>query len=411
VTNLPVPVFPQSIETAVERVSDDAVLVALLLVLILVPRILQRYRLPSAITSLALGFAAQQFGVVLPTGALGLLSTLGIVALFLFAGLEINARELRRDARFLIQFGALWAAFAGLTAAGAAWAFDLSVRAALLVALGLLTPSAGFILSSLDANGITQPERFAIKTKVIAAELLALATMFFVMQSSSAQQLGLAVAALAGIVIVVPLAFRFFAAVVLPYAPKSEFAFLLGVAVITAIVTRALGVYYLLGAFIVGVSAQRFRSKLPAFSSEKLVDALEAFGSVFIPFYFFVAGTHIDRSQTTWWGLALGLAFLAAFVPLRIALFTLHRRFALKEPGSTSRRVSTMLIPTLVFTLVITDLLRGRVGAPDYVLGALIVYTVLNTLVPAWFMGAPPPEFEAVEAPPSPDEARRWQRR
>jgi Kef-type K+ transport system membrane component KefB len=388
-------------ELTIDKISDDALLVALLLVLILLPRVLQRYRLPSAITSLALGFGAQQLGLIPPTATLSLLSTLGIVALFLFAGLEINAGELRRDARFLIQFGALWAVFAGLTAAGAAWAFDLNVRAALLVALGLLTPSAGFILSSLDAAGMTQAERFAIKSKVIAAELLALATMFVVMQSSSARQLGLAVTALAGILIVVPLAFRFFAAVVLPHAPKSEFAFLLGVAVITAIVTRALGVYYLLGAFIVGVSAQRFRSKLPALSSEKLVDALEAFGSVFIPFYFFVAGAHIDRSQTTWWGLALGVAFLAAFVPLRIAVFTAHRRFALREPGSTSRRVSTMLIPTLVFTLVVTDLLRGAVGAPDYVIGALIVYTVLNTLVPTWLLGAPPPAFETVEAPPA----------
>ena len=392
----------QNIEPAFEQVSDDVALVALLLVLIVLPRVLQRYRLPGAITSLALGFAAQQLGLIPPTATLNLLSTLGIVALFLFAGLEINAGELRRDSRFLLQFGALWAAFAGLTAAAAAWAFDLGIRAALLVALGLLTPSAGFILSSMDAAGLSPGERFAIKSKVIAAELLALAVMFVIMQSSSARQLGVATAALAAILVVVPLAFRFFAAVVLPYAPKSEFAFLLGVAVITALVTRALGVYYLLGAFIVGMSAQRFRSKLPALSSEKLVDALEAFGSVFIPFYFFVAGAHIDRSQTTWWGLALGLAFLAVFVPLRVAVFTLHRRLALREPGSMSRRVSTMLVPTLVFTLVVTDLLRGGVGAPDYVLGALIVYTVLNTLVPAWFMGAPPPEFEAVEAPPAP---------
>ena len=218
-------------------------------------------------------------------------------------------------------------------------------------------------------------------------------------QSSSARQLGIATASLAGLLIVIPLAFRFFARFVAPYAPRSEFAFLLGVAVVTAIATRALGVYYLLGAFLVGVSAQRFRSQLPALSSEKLIDALEAFGSVFIPFYFFSAGTHIERASLGLWGIGLGLALMAAFVPLRIGLFMLHRRLALKEPGYASRRVATALVPTLVFTLVVSDLLRSRFAAPDYVFGALIIYTVLNTLVPALFMGVPPPAFEAVEAP------------
>jgi Kef-type K+ transport system membrane component KefB len=380
-------------------VSADLLLVVLLLVLIIVPRVLQRYGLPSAITSLLLGFTAQLTGIDLPGTTLNLLSTLGIVALFLFAGLEISAPELRRNGRFLVQFGALWTTFAALTAVGAGWAFDLTTRAALLVALGLLTPSAGFILSSLHASGMSDDERFAVKTKVIAAELLALAVLFIVMQSSSARQLGIAAAALGALLVVIPLAFRFFARFVAPYAPRSEFAFLLGVAVVTAIATRALGVYYLLGAFLVGVSAQRFRVELPALSSEKLIDALEAFGSVFIPFYFFVAGTHIERAYLGWWGIALGIALLAVFVPLRIGVFTLHRRLALKEPGYASRRVATALVPTLVFTLVISDLLRSHFAAPDFVFGALIVYTVLNTLVPALFMGAPPPVFEAVEAP------------
>jgi hypothetical protein len=35
---------------------------------------------------------------------------------------------------------------------------------------------------------------------------------------------------------------------------------------------------------------------------------------------------------------------------------------------------------------------------PDFVLGALIVYTVLNTVIPAFVLRAEPPAFEAVEA-------------
>lgn len=383
-------------------ISDDLRLVILLLVLIVVPRALQRYRLPGAITSLAMGFGAQYFDLIPPSPALGLLSTLGIVSLFLFAGLEIDGRELQRNARVLLQHGAIWAGVLVLTTLAAVRVLALDPRAAVILALALLTPSTGFILSTLHSSGYSDPERFAIKTKAISAELLALLCLFFVMQSTSLRQLGLALLAMGAVVVVIPLAFRFFARVVAPHAPRSEFAFLLGVAIVTALLTRELGVYYLLGAFLVGVAAQRFRARLPALSSEKMIDALEAFGSVFIPFYFFVAGTHIDPSQTSLWALALGVALLAVFVPLRIGITTFHRRVALAEVGPSSHRVAIALVPTLVFTLVLAEILRESFAVADYIVGALIVYTVVNTTVPAFLTGGTSATFETVEAPPSP---------
>jgi Kef-type K+ transport system membrane component KefB len=205
---------------------------------------------------------------------------------------------------------------------------------------------------------------------------------------------------MAAVILVIPLAFRFFAAVVLPYAPRSEFAFLLLVALLSAIVTRELGVYYLLGAFVTGVAAQRFRAKLPALSSEKMVDALEAFGSVFIPFYFFMAGMHIEAAQASWWALGMGLALLCAFVPIRLAFTIAHRRLALAELRGPSRRVATALLPTLVFTLVLSELLRDRYFAPDFLVGALVVYAVVNTTLPSYLLGAATPTFETVEASP-----------
>ncbi len=385
-------------------VSDDLALVILLLVLIVVPRALQRYRLPGAVTALLLGFGLHTLGWVEASAGLNLFSTLGIVALFLFAGLEINGDELKRHRRVLFQHGLLWSAILAGTAVAAAYTFELGGRAATLVALALLTPSTGFILSTLANSGLSVEEQFAVKTKAIALELIALGALFFVTQSTSARQLGLAIVAMAAIVLLIPLTFRFFAAVVLPYAPRSEFAFLLVVAVVSAIITRELGVYYLLGAFLVGIAAQRFREQLPALSSEKMVDALEAFGSVFIPFYFFVAGMHINAAQASLWALALGLALLAVFVPLRIGFTMWHRRLALSELLGNSRRVATSLVPTLVFTLVLAELLRDSFDGPDYIVGALIFYAVVNTTLPSFILGGPAPTFEALQAPRSPAE-------
>jgi Kef-type K+ transport system membrane component KefB len=207
-------------------------------------------------------------------------------------------------------------------------------------------------------------------------------------------------AAMAGVVIVIPLAFRGFAAAVAPYAPRSEFAFLLMVAVMCAYATRLLGVYYLVGAFLVGVAAQRYRSSHPAMSSEKMVDALESFGSVFIPFYFFHAGTEIAGEHITVRSIIIGLLLVATFVPIRVAVISLHRKLALKESFILSRRVGSAMVPTLVFTLVIVSILEDKFGLSGEIGGALVLYTILNTTMPAFLLRGQPADFEDQEALP-----------
>jgi Kef-type K+ transport system membrane component KefB len=340
---------------------------------------------------------------VAPSVALNLMSTFGIVALFLFAGLEIDAAEIRKGARTLVQHVLLWSLLMALTLFVATRYFAMDVRPASLVALALLTPSTGFILSTLPAFGLSASEQFAVKSKAVGAELVALAVLFFVLQTESVERFSFAVAALAGIVFVIPLAFRAFAANVAPYAPRSEFAFLLMVAVLCAWATRRLGVYYLVGAFIVGVAAQRFRERMPAMSSEKMIDALEAFGSVFIPFYFFVAGTHIEGEQLSFRALGLGVLLLLVFVPLRVGVTVLHRKLGLKETLAAARRVGVALVPTLVFTLVLVQILREEYAANETLLGALVLYTVLNTMLPGLVLHAGVPAFEEPSAPDAGD--------
>lgn len=382
------------------EIPDDLGFIVLLFVLFVIPKALQRYRVPAAITSLILGALAANLGWVEENLALRLMSTFGIVALFLFAGLEIDGAELRKGARTLVQHVILWS----LLLAGVAWAvvslFDIAFRPALLVALALVTPSTGFILSSLTGFGLRPEEQFAVKSKAVGSELVALTVLFFVLQTESVERFAFAVAALAGIVVVIPYAFRAFAANVAPYAPRSEFAFLLMVAVLCAWATRRLGVYYLVGAFIVGVAAQRFRERMPAMSSEKMIDALEAFGSVFIPFYFFGAGMHIHGEQLSVRAIGLGLVLLLVVVPLRVAVTALHRKLGLRETLADARRIGVALVPTLVFTLVLVEILRSQYATDEMLLGALVLYTVLNTLLPSLLLRATPPAFEEPEASP-----------
>ena len=381
-----------------ERGPRELAFIGLLFGLFIVPKALQRFRIPGAITSLVMGAGARALGLFPHDPTLQLLSTLGIVALFLFAGLEIDGRELRKHVSPLVWHACIWTALATLTAVGAAAIFGASPRVAALLALALVTPSTGFILSSLSGFGLTDAEQRTVKTYAIGSELIALAALFFVTQSTSLGRLALASAAMAGLVVLIPLAFRFFATVVAPYAPRSEFAFLLMVAVVCAYTTRRLGVYYLVGAFVVGLAAQRFRADHPAMSSERIVDGLESFGSVFIPFYFFHAGTEITADQLTPRAMGLGLLLLVVFVPIRIVVVGLHRRLTLRESFRASRRIGSALVPTLVFTLVIVGILHERFALASDVLGALVLYTVLNTLLPGLALHGEPADFEDVEA-------------
>jgi Kef-type K+ transport system membrane component KefB len=398
---LPKIVYPNGSVTGtapVSKVPGDIAFVALLFALFVVPKALQRYRLPSAITSLLMGAGATALGLFHNDPTLHLLSTFGIVALFLFAGLDIDVHELRRQASPLMVHGLVWSLVLTVGSAVVALGFGYPMRPAVLIALALLTPSTGFILSSLPGFGLAENERFAVKTYAIASELLALTVLFFVLQSTSVGQLAFAVAAMLGVVTIIPLMFRLFARLVAPHAPRSEFAFLLMVAIVCAYATTRLGVYYLVGAFLVGIAAQRFRSELPAMSSEKMVDALESFGSVFIPFYFFHAGTEIVREQITLRAITIGFILVVLLIPIRIGITMLQRRFLLRDSVVVARRISVALVPTLVFTLVLADILNTNFGIEKYVLGALVLYTVLNTSIPAFVLHSQPPEFENVEA-------------
>ena len=391
---------PDAAPSSPQKIPGQLAFIALLFALFLVPKMLQRFRIPGAITALVMGFSATMLGLFPNDVTLRLFSTLGIVSLFLFAGLEIDGAELRRNVRPLILHAAIWTALATVTALAAAMVLDLPPRPAALISLAVVTPSTGFILSSLSSFGLTPPEQNTVRIYAIGSELIALTALFFILQSTSVRHLAVSLAAMAAVVIVIPVAFRTFAKFIAPYAPRSEFAFLLLVGVACAYATRLLGVYYLVGAFLVGVAAQRFRATHPTMSSEKMVDALESFGSVFIPFYFFHAGTEILAEHISWRAITIGALMLVTLVPVRVAVISLHRRLALGERFAESRRIASAMVPTLVLTLVTLAILVERFSLAPAIAGALVIYTVVNTILPAFVLHAEPADFEDVEALP-----------
>jgi Kef-type K+ transport system membrane component KefB len=384
--------------------SPEIQYMLLVLGLFIVPRALQRFRLPSAVTCVGIGAALSiGFHLFHDDHTIKLLATLGIVAMFLFAGLEVDFAELRQGRKVLLQHVAAQLLLLAVGAVVLHYAIGLDARPALLFALALFTPSTGFILDSVDGLGLNPEERFWVKSKAIASELVALGVLFVTIQSSDAGTLGLSALALTAMVAVLPPIFRVFARVIAPFAPKTEFTFLVIIALMCAFITRELGVYYLVGAFVVGLTAVRLRKDLPELSSEKLLGGVELFASFFIPFYFLKAGLHLRAEHFTWQALAIAGALLVLVLPVRIARVALHRKLALGEPWKIGARIGTAVIPTLVFTIVIAEILQERFGLDPQLFGALIIFTLVNTLVPGFVLRTPTPDYETPEAPRTPE--------
>jgi Kef-type K+ transport system membrane component KefB len=390
----------EQLAPSAEAITEELQYVLLLFVLFVLPRALQRYRVPSAVTCVVLGaIASIGFDLFAHDAAVNLLSTLGIVSLFLFAGLDVEFPELRRNARILSQHIAIRLALLAAVTWASLVALRLPLQPSILVSLALTTPSTGFILDSLNSLGVSTSERVWIKSKAIATELVALAVLFLALQPPDPARILASTAVMVGLIAFLPIIFRVFARVVLPYAPKSEFAFLLMVAVLCALVTRQLGAYYLVGAFIVGVTAQRFRERMPAIASAQMLGAIELFASFFVPFYFFHAGLGLRSGDFSSTALLLGALFFALVIPLRVYLVAIHRRYSLNETLRSGARIGVSIAPTLVFTLVIAEILRDRFGVPQAVFGGLIVYTLANTLLPGFILRLTPPSAPGVDVP------------
>lgn len=363
-----------------------ALYVALFAVLLVVPRILQRFRLPAPLTSLALGAAAAHLGLLTGDAAVELLGTLGIVSIFLLAGIDVDLALLRRDGRHLFQHLIVRTALILAFAVAGVALVDVTFQAAVVLALALLTPSAGFILEAIPGLGLFADERVAVRNRVIATELLSLGLLVVVMQAQSLQGIATSLAAIAVMIAAVPLVLRWLAHAVAPHAPGSEFAFLVVLAVGCAVLTKQIGVYYLVGAFAVGITARRFRDRVPSMSSDRIVHGVEAFASVFAPFYFFRAGTALRADDFSLASLGAGVGLLVIACGARVASMLEHSRFTSSEGALAALRKAIPMMPTLVFTLVLAEILRERFEVPEWLVGALVVYAVLNTLLPGFLV-------------------------
>ncbi len=356
------------------------------------PKLMRRFRLPSGITCIILGFLSSYFwNDFQEDQLLLLLSRLGITSLFLFAGMEVDIEELKRHGPSLRKHLSVDLLIIVFIGAFCSYFFHLSWQIGFILALGLLTPSTGFILESIKDFKISEGQRYWISSKSISEEILAVMVLFFALQSDDFEQLGISLVVLIVLLIALPLIFKGFVRFVAPYAPKSEVAFLVLLALICGVVTKKIGTYYLVGAFIVGIIARRFKHFSGKVEGVDIFTNLSVFFGIFIPFYFFKAGLSLSGNIFSKEGILLGFGFSAIIIPIRYSAIYYSQKNFIKEKVEKPWKVGISMMPTLIFGLVIASILKNRFGLSSDLVSGLFIYTIITSILPLFAMEKVPP--------------------
>ncbi|MBE3094334.1 MAG: cation:proton antiporter [Actinobacteria bacterium] len=170
----------------------------------------------------------------------------------------------------------------------------------------------------------------------------------------------------------------------------TEFSFIFVVAMISAFITEFVGIHFLVGAFTAGFVAKRFISdnvndeNYEHFSEhfgQQLMIGFWFFALIFTPFYFYSVGLNIKSSMFAFDTLIFAVLLCIVIVLFRIGIMSFHRIIRMKEKISTAIDINSMLIPALVFTFVITEILLKQFHINDVIYSVLMLYGVFTTII------------------------------
>jgi Kef-type K+ transport system membrane component KefB len=365
------------------------VYLAMILGLLVVPRALQRIRLPAPLTCFVFGIlGAVLFKTAIDDHVIRVVATLGVASLFLLAGLEVDLVEIRRQLPRLVGHLAIRGVFLAVATWLTIRVLQMGWQPAALFSLGLLTPSTGFILDTLPRSGLTTSEQSEVSINAIAGEITALLILLVVSHADSFQTLAIATGALVLLVVLTPLFFLTLGKYVVPYAPGSEFSLLLMVGIVCAMISNAAGVHLLIGAFVAGLVAGLLSTRMTTLVSPENLHAIRLFASFFVPFYFFHEGLEVPTGALALKALFYGLALSSVVLPIRIAVIWAQSRFFSVRTPAGGLRVSIALTPTVIFTLVIAGILHESFHIGDTLYGGLLVYATVSTILPSLVLPA-----------------------
>jgi CPA2 family monovalent cation:H+ antiporter-2 len=348
-------------------------------------------RLPAMIgyvvTGLALGPHA--LGLVSERDEVRQLAEFGVVFLMFSIGLEFSLPKLVSMRRVVFGLGFAQVALTIVLTVCASLALGDSWRTGIALG-GILAMSSTAIVSRLLAERLELDSAHGRQVMgVLLFQDLAVVPLLVLIPElgRSAEGIGLAVAlalgkavvALAALLLIGPRLMRAWLGVVA--RRRSNELFVLNVLLITlllAFLTGLAGLSLVLGAFLAGmlISETEYRYRVE--------EDIKPFRDVLLGLFFVSIGVLLDPRQVVE-QLGLVLAFLAVFIPAKLALMTLLSRLAGAGPGS-ALRVGLALAQAGEFGLVLLALAVGLL--PDALVQALLAAMILSMLASPFLISA-----------------------
>ncbi len=354
----------------------------LIILLFIVPRLLLRFGIPMALTSFAMGIGTNiAFAFYGENEVIPLFSTLGIISLFLFAGMEVDLDAIKGSFKHILIHVSFRVLVIGVLTIVFLNLYDLNLPSAVIFSLAVATPSTGFILNSLESSKIPEQQKFWIKLKAISAEVVALGILLVFSQTGGAESVMGSFLIIILMIVTLPFLLKKLALTLEKLAPGSEFGFILILAIVASLITKKLGAYYIVGAFLVGMVTGQFKRNSPNAQTDQMLQTLRSFSAFFMPFYFFNSGLNMPNGIFTTEALNISLIILAITFPIKIGSVLLLRRFSFVEEWKDSLAIAISLTPTLIFGLVLAEILRTKMGLPITLYVGLVIYSLLTTVI------------------------------
>ena len=252
-------------------------------------------REPLIIAYMAGGFlmGLSGFGLIRDTSFLDGVSGLGITLLLFLAGLVLHPRRLRELFRQTLLLTLVSSVVSAVVAAlfCLLWGFEL--RTALLICLPLIFSSTILVLKLLPTTALHHKRMGAYCIAILIVQDLIAIVLLIVLEANGAAPVQWLLLPVKGILLVAA-AFSFEQIILRRIMARCERfqetlqLLALGWCLLIALLSRAVGLSYEIGAFIAGVALAR--SPISYFLSEQL----KPFRDFFLVFFFFVLGTRFD---------------------------------------------------------------------------------------------------------------------
>jgi Kef-type K+ transport system membrane component KefB len=363
----------------------------ILTVLFFFPKVINRItKTPDPISELILGII---FGLALPSfffldDMLQILSTIGIITLFVFSGMDIDVGFIKSNKKFFIENIVLHILIFITVGITIQFFLAVSYQIAFLISLAVTTPSASFILSSIKT--IEKECKQWVEGKAIAGEVTGIVLLIILLSLTDVKLLLLSFVTIVLLITILPYILNILYKKIFSKLIGTEFSFIFVVAVISAFATEFIGIHYLVGAFIAGYVSKQFINKiiqereydhLSEPVGKQLIIGFGFFALIFAPFYFFTVGLSIKSSMFAFDTLILAILLCISIVLFRLAITSGHRMIRIKENISTAIQTSAMIIPTLVFTFVIAEILLKQFQVNFKIYSILMLYGLFTAII------------------------------